>query len=246
MAKFLNNTGLNDILSKITTWATGKFVAKEAGKGLSTNDFTTAEKNKLNGIESGAQVNKLECIQLNGVDVTVANKKSNIDLSNYATKADISSVYKYKGTKPNYAALPTSGMAVGDTYNVEAADSAHDIKAGDNVAWDGTKWDSLSGIVDISGLATKTELNTKVDKVTGKGLSANDYTTAEKNKLAGLSNYTHPTNDGSKHVPANGTSNAGKVLTAGAAAGTYTWEPIPATEAITAQEIETMWSDIIG
>lgn len=33
----------------------------------------------------------------------------------------------------------------------------------------------------------------KVDKVSGKGLSTNDYTTAEKNKLAGLKNYTLPT-----------------------------------------------------
>lgn len=32
-------------------------VDKEAGKGLSTNDFTTAEKNKLAGIASGAEVN---------------------------------------------------------------------------------------------------------------------------------------------------------------------------------------------
>ena len=36
----------------------------------------------------------------------------------------------------------------------------------------------------------------KVDKVSGKGLSTNDYTTAEKNKLAGIdagaNNYTHP------------------------------------------------------
>lgn len=31
-----------------------------------------------------------------------------------------------------------------------------------------------------------------VVKVSGKGLSTNDYTTTEKNKLAGLSNYTHP------------------------------------------------------
>lgn len=44
-------------------------------------------------------------------------------------------------------------------------------------------------IPDISSLATKTELNTKVDKVSGKGLSTNDYTTVEKNKLASLSNY---------------------------------------------------------
>ena len=39
----------------------------------------------------------------------------------------------------------------------------------------------------------KTFLAGKVDKVEGKGLSTNDYTTAEKNKLAGLSNYTLPT-----------------------------------------------------
>jgi hypothetical protein len=39
----------------------------------------------------------------------------------------------------------------------------------------------------------KTWLSAKVDKVDGKGLSTNDYTTAEKNKLSGLSNYTLPT-----------------------------------------------------
>ncbi len=44
--------------------------------------------------------------------------------------------------------------------------------------------------------AEKTAWNGKVDKVSGKGLSANDYTTAEKNKLSGIAdganNYTHP------------------------------------------------------
>lgn len=48
--------------------------------------------------------------------------------------------------------------------------------------------------------ATRTELETglagKVDVVTGKGLSTNDYTTAEKEKLAGIAenanNYVHP------------------------------------------------------
>lgn len=41
------------------------------------------------------------------------------------------------------------------------------------------------------------KFNTKVDKVEGKGLSTNDYTTAEKEKLAGIAdganNYVHPT-----------------------------------------------------
>ena len=37
----------------------------------------------------------------------------------------------------------------------------------------------------------------KVDKISGKGLSTNDYTTEEKAKLEGIeenaNNYTHPT-----------------------------------------------------
>lgn len=41
--------------------------------------------------------------------------------------------------------------------------------------------------------------------------------------------YTHPTTDGSLHVPANSTTNGGKVLTASATAGVYTWETPAAT-----------------
>ena len=43
--------------------------------------------------------------------------------------------------------------------------------------------------------ATQTALNSKVDKVAGKGLSTEDYTTAEKTKLTGLSNYTKPASE---------------------------------------------------
>lgn len=60
----------------------------------------------------------------------------------------------------------------------------------------------------------------KVDKIDGKGLSTNDYTTAEKNKLAGLSNYTHPTSSGNKHIPAGGS--AGQFLK-WSADGTAVW-----------------------
>lgn len=53
----------------------------------------------------------------------------------------------------------------------------------------------MSKYLDENGLTylwTKIK-GTFVAQVSGKGLSTNDYTTAEKNKLAGLSNYTHPT-----------------------------------------------------
>lgn len=41
--------------------------------------------------------------------------------------------------------------------------------------------------------ANATAIQSKVDKVDGFGLSSNDYTSQEKTKLAGLSNYTLPT-----------------------------------------------------
>lgn len=68
---------------------------------------------------------------------------------------------------------------------------------------------------DISGLATKTELESKVDKELGKGLSEANYTETEKQKLSGIAdnanNYVHPTTSGNKHIPAGGAS--GQILT---------------------------------
>lgn len=76
-------------------------------------------------------------------------------LKNYAKKSDISTVYKYKGTKTNYSELPTSGNNIGDVWNITNADTANHIKAGDNVVWDGSKWDNLSGTVDLSNYLQK-------------------------------------------------------------------------------------------
>jgi len=50
MGKFLDSTGLTYLWQRIKEM----FVAKESGKGLSTNDFTTALKTKLDGIATGA------------------------------------------------------------------------------------------------------------------------------------------------------------------------------------------------
>ena len=50
MSKFLDSNGLLYLWSKITAG----FVAKATGKGLSTNHYTTAEKDKLAGIAAGA------------------------------------------------------------------------------------------------------------------------------------------------------------------------------------------------
>lgn len=48
--------------------------------------------------------------------------------------------------------------------------------------------DSLPELIDVINTHAKL-IEGKVDRQTGKGLSTNDYTTKEKNKLAGLTNY---------------------------------------------------------
>ena len=69
--------------------------------------------------------------------------------SGYITSADITDVYKYKGSKTNYSELPTTGNTVGDVWNV--ANAYNNYPAGTNFAWDGSTWDALGGSVDLSG-----------------------------------------------------------------------------------------------
>lgn len=58
---------------------------KVTGKGLSTNDYTTADKSKLAGISAGAQVNVIESIRVNGTAAVVTNKAASVTLPNATT-----------------------------------------------------------------------------------------------------------------------------------------------------------------
>lgn len=129
------------------------------------------------------------------VDTQLATKAN---ASNVYTKAEVdskvSSVYRVKGSVASYANLPTVDVTIGDVYNVSDTGANY-------VATSTTPtWDKLSETVDLSGYATTAAMNSalgnKVDKVSGKALSTNDYTTAEKNKLAGIAasanNYSLP------------------------------------------------------
>lgn len=129
------------------------------------------------------------------VDTQLATKAN---ASNVYTKSEVdskvSSVYRVKGSVASYANLPTVDVTIGDVYNVNDTGANY-------VATSTTPtWDKLSETVDLSGYATTAAMNSalgnKVDKVSGKALSTNDYTTAEKNKLAGIAananNYSLP------------------------------------------------------
>ena len=69
-------------------------VDKVEGKGLSTNDFTTELKNKLNGIEAGAQVNTVTGIKGNAES---AYRQGNVNL----TPANIGAVASSNGDASN-------------------------------------------------------------------------------------------------------------------------------------------------
>ena len=110
-----------------------------------------ADKTQLNDLATKTELNgKADASALNNY-VTTATANTT-----YAKKSDISNVYKFKGTKTNYADLPTTNRVTGDVWNITNADAEHGIKAGDNVAWNGTAWDNLSGTVDLSAYATTT------------------------------------------------------------------------------------------
>lgn len=70
------------------------FVAKEAGKGLSTNDFTNEEKEKLAGIATGANKITVDEALSNSSTNPVQNKVINAALGTKANDADLAAVAK--------------------------------------------------------------------------------------------------------------------------------------------------------
>ncbi len=71
-----------------TQWAKGDHVHpsdtskvdKVEGKGLSANDFTDALKSKLDAVESGAEVNVLEGVKVNGTAVSISDRIADISV----------------------------------------------------------------------------------------------------------------------------------------------------------------------
>ena len=117
-------------------------VDKETGKGLSSNDYTTADRQKLAGIAANAQANVPSDWNATVGDARILNKP---DLSVYPTRTEMNQ--------------------------------------------------AIAGVsVDLSAYSTTAQMNAaiatsaaaKVDKITGKGLSTNDFTDAERTKLGGI------------------------------------------------------------
>lgn len=134
--KYLDKDGLIYYHSKVKTLLSGK-VDAVSGKGLSTNDYTTAEKNKLSGIASGAEVNQ--------------NAFSNIAVGNTTIAADSKTDTLTLTAGSNITLTPNS---TSDTVTIAATDTTYSeattSAAGLMSSGDKTK---------LNGIATGAEVN---------------------------------------------------------------------------------------
>lgn len=194
----LSNYDDTDIKASIATKANSDDVYTK--EEVNTELGKKADKTTVETLTTTVDGKANKATTISGYGITDAYTKTEVD-------AKVSSVYKYKGSVANESALPTEGQVVGDVYNLE--------DTGMNVAWTGEGWDNLGSVIDLTPYLTKedagktyaakattlegygitdaytktaanTELDKKVDKETGKQLSTNDYTTAEKTKLTGI------------------------------------------------------------
>ena len=105
---------------------------------------------KVISVTSGDQKG-LYTIEAVGENASFKKVGSDIDLSNYVTKGEISAVYKAKGSVATFEELPTNAQ-VGDVYNV--ADTGKNYVWVENLVDGASGWDDLAGIIDLSPYAT--------------------------------------------------------------------------------------------
>lgn len=96
---------------------------------------------------------------LSGYGIEDAYTKTEID-------GKLGGAFHYKGSVDAFTDLPAEDQQIGDVYNIATAGGTDAngtaIKAGDNVAWNGTGWDVLSGTTDLSAYDTRTQVEEKI------------------------------------------------------------------------------------
>jgi hypothetical protein len=186
-------TAISDFEVKIKLFISQTYQPKESGKGLSANDYTTTEKEKLAGLPTGTQitqnlaskVDKVEGKQLSTEDFTTVLKNKLEGLSNYNDSE----------VKKNIASLQSTINTLVNENPNEVIDSFNEVKK------------FLEGVTDTENLAAMlaaleskitAKIPTKLSQLSNDGNfvqdtnyvhTDNNFTTPEKEKLAGLANY---------------------------------------------------------
>ena len=143
-------------------------VDKVEGKGLSTEDYTTAEKTKLAGIEAGANAYTLPAATTSALGGVKVGSNLAVDANGVISGDYSAATTSANGLMSSTDKAKLDGIAEGAT--AVTVDSAI----------------SSTSTNPVENQAIYTALAGKVDTETGKGLSSNDYTDTEKTKLAGI------------------------------------------------------------
>lgn len=135
-----------------------------ANANLASNSATAANTSASN---ASASENHAATSETNAKQALAESQKIQKEVEAALTK--VTGFAKYAGSVDNYSDLPTSGNNVGDVWNIVNADATHQIKAGDNVIWNGKTWDNLSGFVDLSNYPTNADVAKAVVDTTYSG-----------------------------------------------------------------------------
>lgn len=146
--------------SSASTSATNAKAAMNTANTAASSASTSA----TNASTSASNASKSE---IAAKTAQAAAEKARDDANSAVVK--LTGVMKYAGQVNNYSDLSDVTKNTGDVWNIVNADSEHGIKAGDNVAWNGTDWDDLSGTVDLSIYAEKADYQKAITSATADG-----------------------------------------------------------------------------
>lgn len=149
-------------------------VDKEAGKGLSTNDFTTALLNKLNGIEAGAEVNVQSDWNVTNTssDAYIKNKPAiPTKTSDLTNDSNFVSDANYVHTDNNFTTTlknKLNGIAAGAEVNVQSdwneTDTSSDAYIKNKPTIPADTWKAYSGTCSTAAATAKKAITVSSDQ----------------------------------------------------------------------------------
>lgn len=145
------------------TYAT-KAVATTSTDGL----MSATDKTKLEGIAAGAQVNVIEGVAIQTTadggytDLQIVAKKAQLDLSNYATKADLTSIPKF--SIEVVTELPTQDISTTTIYlKLQETGDQEGQDIYDEYIYVNNKWEVIGNTdIDLSAYSTTVQMNAAI------------------------------------------------------------------------------------
>lgn len=182
---FVTDSILKTALGKIKAWGEGKFVAQETGKGLSSNDYTSAEKTKLSGIAEGANkyVHPSYTDQKSGLYKVTVDASGHVSATTAVAKADITGL-GIPAQDTTYADATTSThglMSAADKTKLDGVATGAQANKIESVKVNGTALtpDSSKAVnVDLSAYAKSADVTKEIASAVS-GVTQIDYSVVE-------------------------------------------------------------------